>query len=98
MIGSIIDKLVILIAIDPIKTTTQPLSDAIHDFGDAISIGIAYLLEKKSKKRPNSTYTYGYARYSILGALITLWFFAGCHDMQSGVIINAVHTPKVEMM
>lgn len=47
------------------------LSDAIHDFGDAISIGIAYLLEKKSKKRPNSTYTYGYARYSILGALIT---------------------------
>lgn len=47
------------------------LSDSIHDFGDAISIGIAYLLEKKSKKRPNSTYTYGYARYSILGALIT---------------------------
>jgi len=47
------------------------LSDSIHDFGDTISIGIAYLLEKKSKKRPNSTYTYGYARYSILGALIT---------------------------
>lgn len=47
------------------------LSDAVHDFGDAISIGIAYFLEKKSKKRPNSTYTYGYARYSILGALVT---------------------------
>lgn len=47
------------------------LSDSVHDFGDAISIGIAYLLEKKSKKRPNSTYTYGYARYSIIGALIT---------------------------
>lgn len=47
------------------------LSDSVHDFGDAVSIGIAYILEKKSKKRPNSTYTYGYARYSILGALIT---------------------------
>lgn len=47
------------------------ISDAIHDFGDSISIGIALLLEKKSKKRPDNTYTYGYARYSILGALIT---------------------------
>ncbi|MBE5812677.1 MAG: cation transporter [Clostridiales bacterium] len=47
------------------------ISDAIHDFGDATSIGIAYFLEKKSKKQPDATYTYGYARYSILGAIIT---------------------------
>ena len=47
------------------------MSDAIHDFGDATSIGIAYFLEKKSKKQPDATYTYGYARYSILGAIIT---------------------------
>jgi len=47
------------------------ISDSIHDFGDAISIGIAWLLEKKSNKKPDSRYTYGYARYSVLGALIT---------------------------
>jgi len=47
------------------------ISDAIHDFADAISIGIAYFLEKKSKKKPDSNYTYGYARYSIIGAIIT---------------------------
>lgn len=47
------------------------ISDAIHDIGDALSIGIAFFLEKKSKQQPNSTYTYGYARYSILGGLIT---------------------------
>lgn len=47
------------------------LSDAIHDFGDALSIGLSYFLEKKSKKPPTSTYTYGYLRYSVLGALIT---------------------------
>ena len=47
------------------------ISDAIHDIGDAISIGISYFLEKKSKKRPDDIYTYGYIRYSILGALIT---------------------------
>ena len=47
------------------------ISDAIHDFGDATSIGIAYFLEKKSKKKPDAIYTYGYTRYSILGAIIT---------------------------
>ena len=47
------------------------VSDAIHDFGDAISIGISYFLEKKSKKNPDNKYTYGYLRYSILGAFIT---------------------------
>lgn len=47
------------------------LSDAVHDFGDSISIGISFFLEKKSKKKPDNKYTYGYARYSILGAFIT---------------------------
>ena len=47
------------------------ISDAIHDFGDSISIGVSYFLEKKSKKKPDNKYTYGYARYSILGAIIT---------------------------
>lgn len=47
------------------------LSDAIHDFGDALGIGLSLILEKISKKNPDSNYTYGYARYSILGALIT---------------------------
>ena len=46
-------------------------SDAVHDLGDSISIGISYLFEKKSKKIPNSEYTYGYLRYSLLGAFVT---------------------------
>ncbi len=47
------------------------LSDSIHDMGDALSIGISFFLEKKSKKKPDSNYTYGYVRYSVLGGLIT---------------------------
>lgn len=47
------------------------ISDAVHDFGDSISIGISYFLEKKSKRKPDNKYTYGYTRYSILGAFIT---------------------------
>ena len=47
------------------------ISDAIHDFGDAVSIGASYFLEKKSKRKPDGRYTYGFARYSVLGAAIT---------------------------
>ena len=51
--------------------STAIISDSVHDMGDATSIGISYFLEKKSKGRPNAQYTYGYARYSVMGSLIT---------------------------
>ena len=47
------------------------ISDALHDMGDAISIGASWFLERKSKKQPDNVYTYGYRRYSVLGSLIT---------------------------
>ena len=47
------------------------ISDSIHDMGDALSIGISFFLEKKSKRKPDNKYTYGYIRYSVLGGLIT---------------------------
>lgn len=46
-------------------------SDSIHDLGDALSIGISYALERKSKKKADNKYTYGYVRYSVLGGVIT---------------------------
>lgn len=63
------------------------ISDAIHDFGDASGIGISYLLEKKSRRQPDESYTYGYARYSVLGSVITtLILLFG----SAAVIYNAV--------
>ncbi len=47
------------------------VSDAVHDAGDAVSIGVSYFLERKSRKQPDGKYTYGYARYSVLGGIIT---------------------------
>ena len=47
------------------------LSDALHDLGDAAGIGCSFFLEKKSRKAPDATHTYGYVRYSVLGGLIT---------------------------
>ncbi len=47
------------------------VSDAVHDLGDAASIGLSFFLEKLSKKQPDDKYTYGYARYSVVGSVIT---------------------------
>lgn len=47
------------------------ISDALHDMGDALGIGLAYFFEKKSLKEADKNYTYGYRRYSVLGSLIT---------------------------
>lgn len=46
-------------------------SDAIHDLGDAVSIGIACIMEKRSKKPADDEYTFGYSRFSILSAMKT---------------------------
>ncbi len=63
------------------------ISDAVHDIGDATSIGISYFLEKKSKKGPDEKYTYGYTRFSVVGSLVTtlILLFGSC-----AVICNAV--------
>lgn len=53
------------------------ISDSIHDIGDAMSIGISYLLERKSNKKPDNKYTYGYVRYSVLGSIITTFILIG---------------------
>ena len=47
------------------------VSDSVHDFGDCLSIGTSYVLERVSKKKPDATHTYGYIRYSLLGSVIT---------------------------
>ena len=48
------------------------ISDSIHDIADALSIGISLLLERKSNKKPDNEYTFGYVRYSVFGSLITI--------------------------
>lgn len=47
------------------------LSDAVHDFGDCIAIGFAYVMERFSNKAPDEKYTYGYRRYSLVSAVVT---------------------------
>ena len=53
------------------------LSDAIHDLGDSISLGLAWYLEKLGTKKSDSKFNYGYKRFSILGALFNILVLIG---------------------
>lgn len=44
------------------------LAKFLHNLGDVLSIGIAWALERFSRKGPNDKYTYGYRRFSVMGA------------------------------
>jgi cobalt-zinc-cadmium efflux system protein len=46
------------------------LSDALHDMGDSLSLGLSWYLHNKSKKGADAKLTFGYSRFSLLGALI----------------------------
>ena len=46
------------------------LSDAVHDFGDCLSLGLAWYFQKVSNKGSDSSYSYGYKRFSLMGAII----------------------------
>ena len=63
------------------------MSDAVHDIGDATSIGFSYFLERKSKRQPDNIYTYGYARYSVLGGVVTTFILL---FGSAAVIVNAI--------
>ena len=54
------------------------VSDAVHDLGDSVSLGLAWYLEKYSNKKSDRAFSYGYRRLSSLAALInTLILFIG---------------------
>jgi cobalt-zinc-cadmium efflux system protein len=46
------------------------VSDAVHDLGDSLSLGTSWYLDNKSKQKSDSKFSFGYRRFSLLGALI----------------------------
>ncbi|MCE3009129.1 MAG: cation diffusion facilitator family transporter [Proteobacteria bacterium] len=47
------------------------ISDAIHDFGDALALGFAWYMERKSHEKGDHKSSYGYRRWSVLSAFLT---------------------------
>ncbi len=47
------------------------LSDAVHDFGDSLSLGLAWYLDRYARRERDHRFSYGYRRFSLLGAVTT---------------------------
>ena len=61
----------ILVIVGGLATNSMAiLADCIHDLSDTISIALAWALEKVAQKDSTEKYSYGYQRFSILGAVI----------------------------
>lgn len=53
-----------------LTNSTAIMSDAVHDLGDTLSIGSAWILNKLGKKQANNEFSYGFRRLSLFGALL----------------------------
>lgn len=53
-----------------LTNSTAIMADAVHDLGDSLSIGMAWLLNKLSARGADESFTYGFKRFSLLGALL----------------------------
>jgi cobalt-zinc-cadmium efflux system protein len=66
------------------------LSDALHDLGDTISLGLAWRLTRLAERRGDETFSYGYRRFSLLSALaVAVVLVAG------GVVVLAEAIPRL---
>jgi len=70
------------------------ISDAVHDLGDCLSLGTAWYLQNKSTQKADSKFSFGYARFSLLGALInSLILLAGSIYIISEAVVR-FQTPE----
>lgn len=53
------------------------LSDALHDLGDSLALGLSWRYARIAKREGDELYTFGYRRFSLLGALIMSLFLLG---------------------
>lgn len=77
------------------------LADAVHDLGDALSLGLAYVLERMAGRGSDAKFSYGYRRLSLLSALITGAFLLVASAVVLSMAIPRLlnpETPKLEGM
>lgn len=66
------------------------VADAVHDLGDSLSLGLAWFLDRYAQKSQDDEYSYGYRRYSLLGALLnTVVLIIG------GLIVLSEAVPRI---
>ena len=53
------------------------ISDSIHDLGCTVSIALAWLFERIAGHKPTSHFTFGYRRFTLLGAFVNAFILLG---------------------
>ena len=53
-----------------LTNSTAIMADAVHDLGDSLAIGLAWFLSRLGKRPSDESFTYGYRRFSLLGAVV----------------------------
>lgn len=72
------------------------LSDALHDLGDTIALGISWRLEHLSERGRSSRFSYGYKRFSLLGAVTSsLILVAGSVFIVTRAVPRIIHPEEV---
>ncbi len=77
-----------------LTNSTAIMMDALHDFTDAMSIGLAVLLEKWSGKPASKQFSFGYQRFSLLSALLMSGLLLAGSMMMINNAIGALQNPK----
>ncbi len=54
-----------------LTNSTAILADAVHDLGDSIALGQAWYFESLTHKNGSKRYTFGYKRFTVVGALVS---------------------------
>ncbi len=73
------------------------LSDALHDFGDSLILGMSWVMEKNSGRPPSANFSYGYRRLSLLSALFnSVILIAGSAFIITAAIPRIMHPQEAD--
>jgi cobalt-zinc-cadmium efflux system protein len=71
------------------------LSDALHDFGDSLILGMSWIMERNSERAPTAKFSYGFRRMSLLSALLnSLVLIGGSLYIISAAIPRLIDPPQ----
>ena len=70
------------------------ISDSIHDLGCTVSIALAWGFERIAGHKPTSRFTFGYQRFTLLGAFVNAFILLGGSSVVLYESINRLTNPE----
>ena len=71
------------------------ISDSIHDLGCTVSIALAWVFERIAGHKPTSRFTFGYRRFTLLGAFVNAFILLGGSSVVLYESIGRLKHPEV---